>query len=368
MNIGIFSDSYLPHRNGVAYSIYRQSQKLIQEGHYVSIISPSHLDSDIKISTREIFRTKDIRYSLYIPTTKYFRILEKLNLDLIHLHTPFSFGIMGALYAKKHNIPVIYTHHTNFKHYYHYIPLLNNWLGVKLWVFFYKQFLRSADTITTPSNHARLLLSRKFDLKLKDIHVIPTPVFFLQRNESVEVGRDKNFDLVIVGRISHEKNINITEKVIIDVLKEFKDVKIAIIGDGIEKNNFISRMEKYIDKNIFVLGELEYKIVRDVIKNSRFLFSSSISETQGLVIQDAWAEGVPVIGISCEVTREFVSEGRNGWLSDNSPESLSMLTCSLLRSNLESNAEVVASCHDSAKEFCPNRWYHNYLNIVEETL
>ncbi len=366
MKVIIFTDSYLPHRNGVSSSIDRQVKTLKKNSNNVLTVGPNNLETDIKIKSKIIFKTSDPRFSLFVPIKPFRKLRSIGKIDILHIHTPFSFGVLGLIYAKKYKIPVVYTHHTDFSHYFHYVPALNNMFGKKASFFFYNKFLNCIDIIITPSEDSKDKLLSTYKIDKKKIRVIHTPIE-LNTNIYENTHQKKSFDLVFIGRLSPEKNIFLIGNVIKSLLSKLPKMKIALIGDGIKKQWIQLKLKNFINKNVFFLGEMNNIKVQDIIKTSRFCLFPSITETQGLVIQEAWANGVPIITVSCKLTRKVIKNGINGWVCLNSHEDLEKTIFSLIKSK-QPDLNQIFNCINSAKKYSTKNWYKIYRNMLSEEL
>ena len=363
MRIAIFTDSYLPQRNGVAVSIFRQVATLRGNCHQTLVVGPDCLDVDVFIPTVRLIKTRDMRYSLQWPTKLYIKELDEFKPNLIHIHTPFAIGAFGLMYSKKHGINVIYTHHTNFEFYYHYTPWLNNILGRYLWRAYYKKFLHSMNRIITPSQHSRLVVSNFYKIDLKRIRSISTQIDIAVRLVSVK----KRFDIAFVGRLSSEKNIHLLLEVIQKLVHANPNITIAIVGDGMSRTPFfLGVLSESLDGNIHYMGELDNSSTIKIISESRFLLSTSISETQGLTVQEAWSVGVTPICVDCDSVREFVTNGVNGWITSiNGCQIVSEIN-RLLSQKCDMDPKIVKECYRSGEKYSGKKWLYSYTSFIAE--
>src|SRR6266567_8184241 len=123
MRIGFFSDRYLPLTDGIAYSMEDARRELEKLGHEVYIFAPKpglryHETSPrvIRFPAVKGLFFDDYRTSLFFPPQTS-RQIDKLKLDLIHFHTPGQIGLFGAVYALRHNVPLVTTYHTDLYEY-----------------------------------------------------------------------------------------------------------------------------------------------------------------------------------------------------------------------------------------------------------
>ncbi|MGL5677112.1 MAG: glycosyltransferase, partial [Cellulosilyticaceae bacterium] len=126
MNIGIFSDTYLPQVNGVVSSIVTLEKQLRKQGHNVYIFTISHPkapekeDNVYRLPSMPFVFLKDHRVGLlYSP--KLVHKIKKLKLDIILSQTEFSLGFFARLVSKQLHIPIVHTYHTMYEEYMHYI-------------------------------------------------------------------------------------------------------------------------------------------------------------------------------------------------------------------------------------------------------
>ena len=128
--IGIFTDSYRPYNSGVVRSIETFSTELTAQGHELYIFAPSYRDCE---NESRVFRFASIPaptnpdFTLAVPISlKLKPTIKRLDLDLIHVHSPFVLGRVGARYARKLGIPLVFTFHTLYEQYVHYFPFGQN--------------------------------------------------------------------------------------------------------------------------------------------------------------------------------------------------------------------------------------------------
>ncbi|WP_304581069.1 glycosyltransferase, partial [Dubosiella newyorkensis] len=121
MNVGIFTDSYLPDINGVVTSIVTLKKALEQLGHTVFIVS-NHIGTRILYDPEErILRLPGVElkhlygYTMSSPLNFAREYLEEMDLDIIHTQHEFGVSLYGRMMGKELNIPVVYTYHTMYE-------------------------------------------------------------------------------------------------------------------------------------------------------------------------------------------------------------------------------------------------------------
>ena len=177
MKIGIFTNCYRPLVNGVVGAVSLLRKGFREAGHDVYIFTPAY---DDYIDDEEgIFRypavdlTTKVKYPVAVPfSPRIEQAIDRLQLDLVHSHHPFVLGPVARRVARKREIPVVYTFHTQYDQYTHYVPLpsgLVKWVAKRQ----VRRFAQSVDRVTTPAESARQIL---LDYGVTHpIHVIPNP-------------------------------------------------------------------------------------------------------------------------------------------------------------------------------------------------
>ena len=131
MKIAVFSDSFYPQVSGVVTSIINSSQQLAARGHEILIFVPEgkfrkpKLNKRIKIIPIKSFALPAYEeYRVALPQMiKCLKQVYEFRPDIIHIHTPFSLGIMGLMCAVTYKVPMIGTYHTIFPEFLKYRPL-----------------------------------------------------------------------------------------------------------------------------------------------------------------------------------------------------------------------------------------------------
>lgn len=366
MRIAIFSDTASPQKNGVAQSIERQVRILQEHGHTAFVVSSSAFDVETKLSDRSILSTRDHRYALRLPNRPKKDFGRLPEFDMAHLHTPFAYGILGFMEAQRRQLPCIYTHHTNFDHYLPYVPLASNALGRMVYRRAYRLFLNRLQAIICPSDAAMRQIEHLTHRQHRPhISVMHTPVFGVSTEDALLNG-GRILDICCVGRLSVEKNIFLMADVLKRVLRNRPQTKIAIVGDGKDRGAFEKMFSENERRQISFKGEIPHTDVLGILARSRVFFQPSISETQGLVVQESWSVGTPVVLAESPAAREFLIAGKNGWMAPASTVGLSTLLLSVLSEGMDEVEGLREYCVSSIASFSPDVWYKRYKHILDK--
>ncbi len=312
MRILKVSDVYFPRVNGVSTSIETFRSDLLALGHEVFLTAPAYTaaaDADTRI-TRVTSRP--------VPMDPEDRIMnwKALNsavsrtggeaVDVIHIHTPFLAHYAGLRLARARRIPVIATYHTLFEEYlHHYVPLLPRRLGRGVARRFSRSQCNQLDAIVAPSRAMRdALLAYGVS---KRIEVLPTGLpaerfrpgdgmAFRQRHG---IAADRPL-LLFVGRAAHEKNIGFLIRMMPSVLRQHPDALLLVAGEGPALNSLQAlAVHTGAASSIRFMGYFNRDTeLQDCYRAADIFVFASLTETQGLVLLEAMAQGVPVVAIA----------------------------------------------------------------------
>ena len=317
MNIGFFTDSYRPYTSGVVRSIELFAREFNARGHEVYIFGP---DYPLIHYPREdkVFRFASIpaptmpEFSIPIPfSAQLGTTLRRINLEVIHVHSPFLLGRLGAYAARQYGLPLIFTFHTLYEQYVHYLPVAQQ--TTKLMVqTIGRDFCNRCDLVIAPSRLVENYL-REIGVTVK-VAVIPTGIDLKEFEDTDSRWLQTNFQvspteriLLFVGRLGKEKNIIFLLESFYRVQQEISDLRLVIVGGGPQEEDLRRLCIKLgIDGKVIFTGVLpRNQIVHCYAAADLFVFPS-VTETQGLVIAEAKAAGLPVVAIRAFGAAEMV--------------------------------------------------------------
>jgi 1,2-diacylglycerol 3-alpha-glucosyltransferase len=336
MRIIIFTDTFLPQINGVVTYVLETSKILAARGHKILIFAPQSKGSgkiNLNNPNIEVIASPSIEFPTYkeykiaLPSVmKYYKIAEKFHPDVFHIQSPFSLGLAGLYIAKGMAKPVVSTYHTllpDFIKYYLPIPILKdgNLINDFTWRLS-NYFYNRCDLVLTPSGIMRDMLV-KHDIKVP-VQVlsngIDLDVFKPESQDTKNLIKDRfglgNITLIHSGRMSFEKNIQVLIKAFALIRKNIdKDVKFLMIGDG----PALSDLKKIaadlkVSQDMIFTGYLSRKFLLAFLKSSDIFVTASTMETQGIVVLEAMATGMAVIGADKMALPELIKDGVNGYL------------------------------------------------------
>lgn len=327
MNICMFTNTYLPHLGGVARSVSLFEQDLRALGHNLLIIAPTYPDlGGGEVDEANVLRVPAIQnfngsdFSLRIPIP--FLIDEKINQflpDIIHSHHPYLLGDAAMRAANRRFLPLIFTHHTLYEEYTHYVPGTSE--AMKRFVIHLSTTYANCCThVVAPSRSiAELIRSRGVTTPVIEI---PTGIDFVafQTGDGLYFRRKyaipENAELIgHLGRLAPEKNLRYLAQAVKIYLLRNENARFLLVGDGPSLTDIeVTFAEAGLTGRLVWTGKLTGKDLLNAYSAMDLFVFTSHTETQGLVVVEAMAAKTPVIALDASGVREVLEDNRNGRL------------------------------------------------------
>jgi 1,2-diacylglycerol 3-alpha-glucosyltransferase len=339
MRIGFFTDTYTPQINGVVSSIRLFSDALERLGHEVYIFAPTPRQPTDGPRVARIpsvpfaFQPEMRLASIY--SQQAYRAARRADLDIIHSHDPFAVGLFGLAVAKRFRLPYVHTYHTLYPEYVHYVweTRFTRAMAKRL----SRDFCDQCDLVLAPSTKIEQALAEWGTTSR--VELLPTGVDgqrFAKTGPEVTDALRRRFAipatdrlLTFVGRIGIEKNLDL----LVDAFARVKTpgARLMIVGDGPHRDELERRIADLgVTDRVTFTGYLQREEVAAAYATSEALFFASVSETQGLVIAEAMASGLPVVAVEDLAIGDAVIDGVNGFLTPERPEDLAAAADRLL--------------------------------------
>lgn len=319
MKVLFVSNNYIPYQSGVTRSIQATVHGLLQHEVEIKLLAPDYkwAVSDPYYVTRVpalfAFSYKGNRIPFMYCRTQFVRkVIEEFKPDVIHVHHPFILGMDALKSAQKYSIPLIFTFHTQYDQYVHYMPGVNyvcHWL---LWRHI-SWFCRHVDMLIFPSQSLKRIVETR--MMVKNAIILPSPIapeFFSIKKHARTTA--KPYHLLYVGRFVPEKNIPFLLNVVKKLGHDYR-LTLAGYGYGLQSLKRYAYETLYLtrDQIQFIEKPTRQQILDQYYAAELFVFASQ-TETQGLVLAEAMACGVPVIALyGCGVI-DIVNPGINGYI------------------------------------------------------
>ena len=389
LNIGLFIDTFYPMIDGVVSVVDNYAKRLCKVAN-VTVFAPKSKNGcsfDDTSLPYKVVRCKaldlgfiGLDYSLPLPKKdkSFIQAIKDANLDLIHIHSPFSIGKMGSIYGKKNNIPVIATLHSQYKK--DFYKSTHSILITKAMVRTIAKTFNRADVLWTMSSGCANL-AREYGFTGK-AEIIPNATDLINNFSKAEIHsfkneikakyniKDNEKILINIGRIHKLKNLDF----VLDVCKDLKDkhfeFKLLLIGDGKDKKHFIKRVKKLrLDKNVIFVGRIS-----DANLKSKFISISDLHifpssyDTDGIVRIEAAAFSVPTIFIKNSLASSTISENKNGYIGEDNKELFAQKIIDIFNNDNEYQKVKLNSKNDlylTWDELMPTI-YAKYQNLIKE--
>ncbi|MCB2179537.1 glycosyltransferase [bacterium] len=327
MQIANFTNSYLPVINGVVRSVNSFRKALTEMGHNVFIFAQG---DDFQDEEPFIFRYPSLSLPIQVDIPAAIPIspnidwlLPYLKLDVIHTHHPVLLGQTAAMKSQKLEIPLVFTFHTQYHEYTHYVPFPQETIQVFLkeavheWM---KIYMRKCTHIVVPSQSMLEIVRSTYGLE-NQYTVIPTGIALdgYQNDSGMALrkqhGWENDLVMISVGRLAKEKNWAFFLEAAQKSLRQHPQLRIVLLGDGPDRKSLKSHAEELgIADRVDFLGDIPFEQVPAYLQAADFFGFASTTETQGLVTLEALAAGLPVVAVDAAGTRDIIQDGVQGLL------------------------------------------------------
>ena len=364
MNILMVSDVYFPRINGVSTSIDTFRRELLAKGHHVTLIAPDYYaPSDdeshiLRVPARYLKLDPEDRMMKSDFVMKLLPQLREMKFDILHIQTPFVAHYLGVKLSKALNIPRVESYHTFFEEYlYHYIPFLPKSLM--------KGVARRFSRYQCNNLHGMIVPSRPMFEVLQQYgittpaQIIPTglePYSFEEGNgdafrDQYDIARDRP-TMLFVGRVAFEKNIGFLLQVTERVRREIGNVLFIIAGEGPSLESLKTQASDMgLMPNMKFIGYLDrHRELASCYRAGNVFVFASRTETQGLVLLEAMAQGVPVVSIAEMGTKDVLLEGAGARIVPEDVPHFANTVVSLLR-NMEAGRLLGEAGRDYARSW-----------------
>ena len=330
MRILMISDVYFPRINGVSTSIESFRHALAEQDIEVRVVAPAypepHADDAgiTRVPARQVPFDPEDRLMRGKALRQALGSLGPLPCDLVHVQTPFAAHYAGLRHARRKRLPCIATYHTHFEEYlYNYVPAFPKAALRSFARTLARRQCNSLDAVVVPSSAMHDTL---FDYGVTaPLHRVPTGIpvdHFGTDCRPASADFRRRFDIpadtpiaLFVGRTAHEKNIGFLLDALPHALQRTPQLMLVVAGEGPALPALKRQAAALgITANVRFVGYLDRlrELPACYATADLFVFASK-TETQGLVLLEAMAAGLPVLAFAALGTREIV-EPRRGAL------------------------------------------------------
>ncbi len=356
MKIVVFTDTYLPKIDGVGISTEQFCRLLVEKGHEFIICAPEYgpdLDAagigpgmrGIRFPNRPLPSYPEVK----VAGLSLRRIREAMSWkpDLVHIQTPGLMGQYGIAAARLYSVPVVGTYHTMVNEVGMYISpyrlLKLDRLVEKVKGTFSRELsteLRKAEKSPRKSLSNRIILRITNELYNRcEVVISPTELI---ANELRGAGVRRPLEVVSngldftqfhgeelmppdegdpprylhVGRLSFEKNVDIVLWAFVRILRDQPRATLDVVGDGPALESLRAEAQRLgLTESVRFHGFVDRATLPGVYPRYHCFLTASTMETQGLVVLEALASGLPAVGVDAYALPELIRHGENGYLA-----------------------------------------------------
>lgn len=322
--IVMFTNTFAPLVGGLERSVANAHEDLGRLGHLSRVVTPAFKGADtsadgvLRLPAITGVGEKDFSIALTF-SSRLDNWIEAIGPDVLHSHQPFLLGETAWRMARRRQVPLVFTHHTLYERYAHYL-LVDSERTRRLVVSLTSHYANRCDVVIAPTESIRRLLIERG--VTAPIEVAPSGIDLALCSSGVrERGRAmlglRPDDDVIgnLGRLSQEKNLEYLVEVAIRVVKARPRTKLLLVGDGDRLKWTQARFaEEGLANHLVTPGILQGQAIADAYAAMDVFLFSSHTDTQGLVLAEAMAAGLPVIALDAPGSRDCVVDGVSGWL------------------------------------------------------
>lgn len=357
-------------------------QEFEKLGHTVYIFAPNY--SDYQDTNKNVFRYPSIdieikfRLPLGIPySRKMDKLIEKLDLDIIHSHHPNLLGSAAMKWAKKKNIPLLFTWHTLYDKYTNFVPFLPSKLTASWIINKAVKYANQADSVIVPTQSIEPII-KNWGVANEKIFPVATGINEAEFSnpdrkkirEQYKIQDDETL-LLLVSRLTEEKNIKFLFEAIAEVLQKNPKTKFMLVGDGYLKPELEKEAKKMnLEKQIIFAGAVEAAEIKNYYAAGDIFVYASKSETQGMIITEAMYAGLPIVAVKATGIESLVENDVNGILtSENKEEFISAIEKLIedkdLRDKMSQESKIIAREKYTASASA-QKMLEVYKQVIEE--
>lgn len=326
MKIAMLTNTYAPHVGGVARSVHAFAEEFRRRGHEVLVVCPQFEGAPageagvLRVPALQNFNGSDFSVVLTVPRSLRTAI-EDFGPDILHSHHPFLLGSTAVRLARALDRPLVFTHHTMYEQYTHYVPGDSQAMR-RFVIHLSTNYANLSDEVFAPSESIAEIL-RKRAVRVP-IRVVPTGVRLADYAAGCGSGSgfrrimgipEDAFVIGHVGRLAAEKNLGFLGAALAGALAAMPSAHALLVGQGPEGDTLRAAFAAAgVSGRAHFAGLLQHRFLVSAYKAMDVFAFASRSETQGMVVSEAMAAGVPVVALDAPGVREVVRDGVNGRL------------------------------------------------------
>jgi glycosyltransferase involved in cell wall biosynthesis len=337
------AESSLPYVSGVTVSVDALARSLGARGHEVLVLAPGPAPGtsvepvgtpgpEPEYAWLPSYQLPSVvppgyRMPWPLPWTRAIARASAFRPEIVHAHSPFVTGLMARRLAAAAGAPLVFTHHTRFADYRHYLgPLAGP--GAAVTESYLGAYWRACAAIVAPSSDlAEEIRARLPEDRRDRVHVIPTGVDVdgLRALSPGDLRGDAGWppDAVVavtLGRLAPEKSPMTVIEATAIAIRSVPGLRLAVIGGGSSEPELRRRAgEPDLAGHVLFTGALPRpRALARAAGADLFVFASR-TETQGLVLAEALSVGLPAVALDGPGVRDSIRDGVDGVVVEADP-------------------------------------------------
>jgi len=331
MRIAYLTQSYPPMISGAAISAQQTAESMANRGHKVMVLAAS--DREYAYHTYKdnltIIRLRSLKNPLRVgqrfipnPRRRIMKALNQFKPDVIHAHEPLQMGALALRYEKHMHIPVTLTTHQLPWFVASYLPKRVKPIVEKTFWTYARISLKRYTTLISPTQTIATIIEEMIGLRPKvisyglDLQTFHPPLHSdLVTDSRKKLNLPPNIPLILhVGRLDTDKSVDNVIRAAALAIRE-SEAHLLIVGDGKQKQKLIQLCrEMGIQKRVHFTGYIHPSNLPEIYRLADIFVTASEIETQGIVLLEAAASGLPIVAVDATCISEVVHDRVNGFL------------------------------------------------------
>ncbi|MDP2680389.1 MAG: glycosyltransferase family 1 protein [Rhodoferax sp.] len=320
LRIALVTETFPPEINGVAMTLGRILDGLLARGHSVQVIRPRQSGENAVLPREGLEQV--LSYGVALPAyrdlqfglparNRLTKLWSEQRPDIVHVATEGPLGWSAVTAARKLQLPITSSFHTNFRNYSPHYGI--GMLKVPINAYLRKLHSRTLATMVPTLENLQELKRRGYSNLTLLSRGVSSDLFNPDRRS--QALRDswgvKPEDTVVlsVGRLAKEKNLGLVLSAFRSIQARLPSAKLVIVGDGPLRKS----LEASYPQARFAGARMNEDLATHYASGDLFLFPS-VTETYGNVVLEALASGLAVVSYACAAAKEIIANGDNGVL------------------------------------------------------
>ncbi len=389
MRIAIFSDNFYPELSGISDSIISLAKELGARGHVINFYVPRYSTANYKkigLPMEEISLGGNIKITRFfslpygtgtgqgrvvVPTGLRWLGIRRFKPDIIHTQLFFTLGLEALIASKILKVPIVGTNHTAVKEFVRYAPVHSRSIE-NLLIRYVSWFYEKCTLVTMPSKSV-VDEMRHFGFNGRT-KVVSNPVdtsTFSPSPRRLELKKKlgfSKFTVIHAGRLAEERNIDIIIKAVAAAKETIPEIELVIAGGGSHEKKLRSLARSLgLENSAKFLGVLSKPYLAEAYNASEVFAITSTADTQSLVMMQAMACGLPIIGVRARALPEYIHR-ENGILIAPGDEKALAKKIIFLYKHKDIQKKLGKGAREYSLQFSAPRIADQWEKIYEETI